>query len=96
MSPVKIGVVTLLPLESVEAKAVTAECDPKNFKVVIQEFLTRGDCALVLELTDGSEIGISPESDRWRVAKDQPGGASIAEQLRPTLDEGRNYVLGEN
>jgi len=79
----QIDVVGIYPFGPPDnGRVIRAEKDPRNFGLIFQEFLDRGDCVLILELDDMSELGIAPGAGGWRVATHKFGEPSIASQLR--------------
>lgn len=97
MKPTKIDVVTLLALDPDGCRVVAAQHDPRKFYLPLSDFPSRRFSAIVLELSDGTEIGIASESDGWRVFYHQVGDPSIADQLRPSAAKDDSHIVrGEN
>lgn len=58
---------------------------PGQFYGLFREFVSRGDCILVLELDDLSEIAVSSESAGWMVATHRVGNPAVLKQIREAL-----------
>ena len=79
----RIDVMTLLPWDQSKSnRAIKSTGDASLFRNIVRDYRERGDCILVLELDNGTEIGFAPEAGDWCVATHQFGEPSIATQLK--------------